>query len=169
MTAHGLLACSLAVFAVAGTGCAGAIAPELSAPSTVPGVSWRIRTGSLDTGGREVCASDGQQRCILEVSTPDDPQLGTVSVFLLPGDARTTFSGALLVGFVDSVSGRGYESTLRDYTVNPGEPPPLVSSGGRVTAIPGDYQVRIALLASRPERPEPYQVSTTIPVRVEPR
>src|SRR5918999_104361 len=127
MAARGAAMFSLAIFAMVGTDCAGRVAPEPIGPSTAPRVSWRIRTGSLDAGGREVCASDSRQRCVLQASTTDDPRLGAVSVFLHAAGAPTTYTGALLIGFVESVSGPGYESTLRNYTVNPGERPPLVS------------------------------------------
>jgi hypothetical protein len=151
-------------------GCAGAVAPPRSPGRAAdPGVSWRISTGSPSGDADDVCSSDSGGRCIIEPSTSASPRIAAVSVYLHPGHLPATFSGAVLIEFVEGPDDSlGYELSLRDYRVDPDEKPPAVASAGLVTSVPGEYDVRVALLARTPGRTDPYQISLTIPVRVVP-
>jgi hypothetical protein len=149
--------------------CAGHTVPEAPGPDAVPHVSWRLLEGALEGGDDdEVCRSDAPIACVLDSSTPSDPRAGVVSVFLHAAGVRTTFTGAVLAGFMDGSSDAGYELNVRDYGVDPEARPSAVSVAGRVVNVPGDYVVRIALLARVPERRDPYPIAVTIPVTVRP-
>ena len=155
--------------AMVAAGCAGTIAPHAAAPALDPRISWRIRTGAPGGSDREVCRSDDPRReCVLPASTATDPRVGAVSVFLYPTDAPTTYTGAVMVGFIAGRDRLWYELNLRDYQVDPGESPAAVTAAGLVVARPGTYYVDIALLARRPGQREPSEVSRTIEVRIEP-
>ena len=88
-----------------------------------------------------------------------------VSVYLYPaGGEPTIYKGAFMSGFMGS-SGRGQETKV-DYSIKPGQRPSFVSSAGRVTSAPGDYEFRMALFAEVPGHIDPHQFQQTIPVRV---
>ena len=55
-----------------------------------------------------------------------------------------------------------------DYTTTPGKVPTAVTVVGRVTSAPGDYELRLALLAEVPGHTDPHQFLRTIPVKVAP-
>ena len=159
----------LTVAAMIADGCAGAIAPHSAAAIVEPRISWRILMGSPGGSDREVCQSDDPRRkCVLQASTSADPRVGAVSVFLHATNAPTTYTGAVMVGFIAGRDRLWYELNLRDYQVEPGESPVAVTAAGLVVAEPGTYDVHIALLARRPGQREPSQLSTTIGVRVNP-
>jgi hypothetical protein len=159
----------LIVAAMIAVGCAGTIAPYSAGPIVDPRISWRIRTGSPGGSDREVCQSDDPRRnCVLQASTAADPRVGAVSVFLHPTNAPTTYTGAVMVGFIAGRDRLWYELNLRAYQIDPGESPVVLAAAGLVVAEPGTYDVHIALLARRPGQREPSQLSTTIEVRVDP-
>src|SRR5688572_15175488 len=83
-------------------GCAGAVAPPRSPSRTAePGVSWTIRIGRPGGDAHDVCRSDTGGTCIIGASTSGSPRVAAVSVYLHPGRVPATFSGAVLIGFVD--------------------------------------------------------------------
>jgi hypothetical protein len=66
---------------------------------------------------------------------------------------------------MSSFTGRGHETSV-DYTIKPGEPGNFVTSAGLVTATPGQYEFRMALLADVKGHPDPHQFQQKISVRV---
>jgi hypothetical protein len=149
-------------------GCVGIVAPRSAAPVGEPRISWRILTGEPAGSDQEVCRSDRpQQECVLPASTAADPRTAAVSVFLYPTEAPTTYTGAVMIGFIAANNRPWYELNLRDYQVDPGERPVGVTAAGPLVAVPGTYKVQIAFLARRPGQRDPTQLFTTIPVRIE--
>jgi hypothetical protein len=104
---------------------------------------------------------------VLPASTAADPRTAAVSVFLYPTEAPTTYTGAVMIGFIAANNRPWYELNLRDYQVDPGERPVGVTAAGPLVAVPGTYKVQIAFLARRPGQRDPTQLFTTIPVRIE--
>jgi hypothetical protein len=160
--------CALVVTLVWLGGCAGAVAPPRSPSRTAePGISWRIGMGPPGGYVDDICRSDRDDPCIVAASTAGSPRVAGVSVYLHPGDLRATFTGSVLIEFVDGPVGqRGYEMSVSEYRVDPGDKPPAVGSAGLVTSMPGEYEVRIALIARTAFRRDAYQISMKIPVRV---
>src|SRR5262245_54677231 len=78
-------------------GCAGYRAPNAPGPMDEPRASWQIST-SEDASGRPevICRSDADAPCVLEASVETQPMFVTVSIYLYPGDAQTTYKGAVL-------------------------------------------------------------------------
>ena len=88
-------------------------------------------------------------------------------MFLRPGLAETTFSGTVFAGFLQGSGERsGHELRIDDYRIAPGTDPPLIAVSGRVVSRPGEYIVTISLAATVPGHVSPYDLSTTIPVRI---
>lgn len=56
--------------------------------------------------------------------------------------------------------------TRKMYEVDPDEKPPRVAVAGLVTPVPGEYQVRVALLARTARSPNARRIALTIPVRM---
>ena len=145
-------------------GCAGRIVtPAPIGASNQPRAAWTIRAGSEYGFEREVCRSDQDQLCIVPASTADRPTHAVVSVYLYPAAATTNYSGAFLSEFV----GHGNREVKVDEIVAPGRPPSYVASSGIVTSVPGVYEFRMALFATVPGQPDPFQFQRLIEVRVE--
>ena len=145
--------------------CAARVAPPAPGPPTEPRASWIIRAGTEYGSEREVCRSDRVQPCIIPASSEKQPTSAVVSVYLYPaGEEPTTYSGAFMASFMGS-SGRRHETKV-DYAIKPGQRPSFVSTAGRVTNVPGDYEFRMALLAEVPGHTDPHQFQQIIPVRV---
>ena len=158
--------CSMAAV-VFSTACAGRVAPAAPGSPTEPRASWIIRAGSEYGSEREVCRSDRVEPCVIPASSEKQATSAVVSVYLYPaGEEATTYSGAFMAGFLGS-SGRAHETKV-DYSIKPGQRPSFVSTAGRVTSVPGDYEFRMALLAEVPGHTDPHQFQQIIPVRVMP-
>ncbi len=106
-------------------------------------------------------------RCRIQASTVAEPRTAAVSVYLHPTIAPTTYTGAVLVGFVGHGAAPGYEMNLRKYRLEPSDRPAAIAVAGPVTSQPGQYEIEIAMLAQVPGRRDPRQLSRTISVRVE--
>lgn len=114
---------------------------------------------------RGVPRSDGGPACVIPASSENQPSSVVVSVYLFPAGADpTTYKGAFIAGFMRS-GGRPHETKI-DYTIKPGQRPSFVSSAGRVTSTPGDYEFQMALFADVPGHADPHQFQQKIPVRV---
>ena len=145
--------------------CAGKVAPAAIGPPSEPRASWIIRAGPEFGSEREVCRSDGGPACVIPASSENQPSSVVVSVYLFPAGADpTTYKGAFIAGFMRS-GGRPHETKI-DYTIKPGQRPSFVSSAGRVTSTPGDYEFQMALFADVPGHADPHQFQQKIPVRV---
>lgn len=103
---------------------------------------------------------------MLSASSEKEPMSVSVSVYLFPTEAETTYRGAFFSGFVGS-AGKGHESKV-DYKVDPGKRPTAVSVTGLVTTKPGEYPFRMALFAEVPGHTDPHQFQQTFNVRVVP-
>ena len=75
------------------------------------------------------------------------------------------YSGAFQSGFIASARQTGYEANV-DYANEPGKLPTAIAASGLVASKPGDYEFRIALLATVPGHMDPHQFEQMIPVRV---
>jgi hypothetical protein len=158
---------AVAVLAVLSEGCAGAIAPVSQAAPSQLRVSWSVRSGPLGGDSAEVCRSDLPGPCVVQASTAARPRTASVSVFLDAGGTPTTYTGAVLVGFIANGGAPGYEMNLRNYQVDPSDRPAGIAVAGPMTTQAGQYDIEIALLARVPGRLDPRQLSRMIPVRVE--
>jgi hypothetical protein len=158
---------AVALLAALNDGCAGAVARLSQTTPSEPRVSWRMRSGPLGGDGTEICRSDMPGPCVVQASTAARPRTAAVSVFLHPGGTPTTYTGAVLVGFIANGGAPGYEMNLRNYQVDPSDRPAGIAVAGPITMHPGQYDIEIALLARVPGRLDPRQLSRTIPVRVE--
>ena len=162
------LAAQLAVLSVlTSAACAGHVAPVAPGLATTPRVSWIVRSGSPGANGREICRSDRPDPCVLEASSQARPMSVTVSLYLYDAGARTTYQGAFLSEFIASSKPIGYETRV-DYAIDPGKRPTAFGVTGPVTASPGAYKLKMALLAAVPGRPDPHQLADSVPVRVVP-
>ena len=162
-----LRGCLVGLFAAAtfSMACAGRVAPPALGPVDQPRASWSIRAGSEYGAEREVCRSDRDTMCVIQASSEKQPTSVVVSVYLFPvASEQTTYKGAFLASFMGS-AGRRHEMQV-DYTIKPGQNPSFVSSAGRVTSTPGDYDFQMALFAEVPGHADPYQFQQQIPVRV---
>ena len=164
---HRLTTSLIALLVVTGAACAGRVAPVAPGPATAPRVSWILRAGEPGANGREICRSDRPEPCVIEASSQGRPMNVTVSLYLYDAGAQTTYQGAFLSQFIASTKPIGYETKV-DYTIAPGKRPTAFSVTGPVTARPGAYQLKMALLAAVPGRADPHQVGTSVPVRVVP-
>jgi hypothetical protein len=157
-----LFALSLLTFAA----CAGRVAPPAPpGPSTQPRVSWIVKSGAVDHDSHEICRSDSPEPCVLEASSQDEPTDVTVSLFLYDAGAKTTYQGAFMSEFIESAMPIGYETTV-DYTIEPAKRPTAFAVTGPVTSKPGNYRLKIALLAAVPGQLDPRQFTHSVPVRV---
>lgn len=147
-------------------GCAGYVAPNAPGAPDEPRAAWVIKAGDYGSE-RELCRSDRPAPCVIEAGAGDDAMTVVVSIYLYPaGNVPTTYKGAVLAGFMGSRPG-GYETAV-DYSIKPGDRPSFVAAIGRVTTVPGDYEVRMALYAEVAGQTEPHQFQQAIPVRVVP-
>jgi len=161
---HRLVACAL-LTAICSSACASRVAPPAVGPPSEPRASWIIRAGSEYGSEREVCRSDRNTVCVIPASTEKQPTSVVVAVYLFPAGAeQTTYKGAFMAGFMSS-GGRAHETKV-DYAIKPGNRPSFVSSAGRVTSTPGEYQFQMALFAEVPGHADPHQFQQRIPVRV---
>jgi hypothetical protein len=145
-------------------GCTPRYAPVVPGPSEQPRASWILRSAS-NGREREICRSDRPAPCVIVASSGALPSTVSVQVYLYPAGAPTKYSGAFMAGFIETTSGRGYETKV-DYTIQPSQQPTAVSAFGRVTPRPGEYAFRMALLAEVPNYTDPHQFTESIPVRV---
>ena len=145
--------------------CAARTRPTAPGAASDPRASWVIRAGGEYGSEREICRSDRGGVCVIPAAFGTRPTNVVVSVFLYPaGNEATTYKGAFMAGFMGS-AGRGHETKV-DYSIKPGQQPSFVSSSGRISAKPGDYEFRMALFAEVSGRRDPHQFQQTIPIRV---
>jgi hypothetical protein len=146
-------------------GCAPHRIPVALGSIDEPRASWRIRAGKA-LEEREVCRSDVDQPCVIHVSSQDEPVSVVVSVYLHPvSDAKTTYQGAFFAGFMAGATNAGYERHV-EVTIEPGRKPTGLTVSGHVTATPGQYFFKMALLAEVPMHTDPHQFEQNIPVKV---
>src|SRR5436190_12120644 len=131
------------------TACGGRVAPVAPGPPTAPRVSWIVRSGEPGANGREICRSDKPDPCVLQASSDGKPMSVTVSLYLYDAGAPTTYQGAFLSEFIASSKPIGFETKV-DYTIAPGKRPTAYDVTGPVIAKPGDYKLKMALLAVVP-------------------
>jgi hypothetical protein len=154
-----------ALLTLAGSACASHRVPEPFAPAGQPRASWTVRAGDY-LQEREVCSSDRDQRCVLPVSTAENPVSVVVTVYLHPaGDAETKYSGAFLIGFIPGHTGRGAERKV-DFAIPGGAKAKALSIASRVVEQPGTYPFDIALFANVTGQTDPHQFVETIVVHV---
>ena len=147
--------------ALTSAACAGHVAPAAPGPATAPRVSWIVRSGEPAANGREICRSDRPEPCVLQASTEKRPMSVTVSLYLYDAGAETTYQGAFLSEFVATTKPIGFETKV-DYTIEPGKRPTAFGVTGPVTASPGEYKLKMALLAKVPGRPDPHQLGDSV-------
>jgi hypothetical protein len=99
---------------------------------------------------------------VLDRSTPDQVRVGTFTLHVL-GPSPTKFTGSILVGFLEDPDPRRYKSDV-SLTSNGKEIHQSVIS--RITAMPGNYTVRIQLQEERADLQQPQSHTFTIPVIV---
>jgi hypothetical protein len=112
-----------------------------------PHVSWIIMSGDRDNPDREfVCQSAPRTDCVIPVSRPDAQVFSDVHFYYHGAGAETKYSGAIDVGFFQgSPASRQIQANT---TVPKTEKIMNHSVIGIVTATPGSYPVRFAVVAT---------------------
>ncbi len=147
------------------TGCAPVRVPQAAGPVDEPRASWSIRAGEL-LKEHEICRSDMDQPCVIDVGSTEQPMNVVVSVYLHPvGDAKTTYQGALSATFMTGANGASYERQV-DVTIEPGRGPTAMSVAGRMNVGPGRYYLNMTLMAHVPNHSDPYEFQESIPIVV---
>lgn len=145
--------------------CAPVRAPQAAGPVDEPRASWSIRAGEL-LKEHEICRSDMDQPCVIDVGSTEQPVNVVVSVYLHPvGDAKTTYQGALSATFMTGANGAPYERQV-DVTIEPGRRPTAMSVAGRMNVAPGRYYLNMALMAQVSNRSDPHEFQENIPIVV---
>lgn len=112
-----------------------------------PHVSWIIMSGDRDNPDREfVCQSAPRTDCVIPVSRPDAQVFSDVHFYYHGAGAETKYTGAIDVGFFQgSPASRQIQANT---TVQKTEKITNHSVTGIVTATPGSYPVKFALVAT---------------------
>jgi hypothetical protein len=112
-----------------------------------PHVSWIIMSGDRDNPDREfVCQSAPRTDCVIPVSRPDAQVFSDVHFYYHGAGAETKYSGSIDVGFFQgSPASRQIQANT---TVPKTEKIMNHSVIGIVTATPGSYPVRFAVVAT---------------------
>lgn len=112
-----------------------------------PHVSWIIMSGDRDNPDREfVCQSAPRTDCVIPVSRPDAQVFSDVHFYYHGAGAETKYTGAIDVGFFQgSPASRQIQANT---TVQKTEKIMNHSVTGIVTATPGSYPVKFALVAT---------------------
>lgn len=126
-------------------------AKRLPEPSGVapgaPHISWIIMSGDRDNPDQEfVCQSAPRTDCVIPVSRPDAQVFSDVHFYYHGAGAETKYTGSIDVGFFQgSAASRQIRANT---TVQKTEKIMNHSVTGIVTATPGSYPVRFALVAT---------------------
>ena len=120
--------------------------PSGAAPGG-PYISWIIMSGDRDNPDQEfVCQSSPRTDCIIPVSRPDAQVFSDVHFYYHGAGAETKYTGSIDVGFFQgSAASRQIRANT---TVQKTEKIMNHSVTGIVTATPGSYPVRFALVAT---------------------
>ena len=116
-------------------------------PQDVPHISWEIETGTAaDNHAAVACRSEPRTRCVVVASTVGQQSFATVHVYYHSTRSDTKYAGAVLIGFFGGPE-NGHE-VKPALTVKANSRPISSALTDVVTAKPGQYSVRISLIAT---------------------
>lgn len=138
----------LALCGAGAAACGGMHVPEPSPhPQDVPHISWEIETGTAaDNHVAVACRSEPRTRCVVPASTVRQQSFATVHVYYHSTRSDTKYAGSVLIGFFGGPD-NGHE--LKPALIVKANSRPISDAvTDVVTAKPGQYSVRISLLAT---------------------
>jgi hypothetical protein len=156
---------AVAIAAVLASTCARPVPKPAGVAPGTPHVSWVIMSGDGDNPDQEfVCQSEPRSECVIPVSRPDAQVFSDVHFYYHGPGVETKYTGSIDVGFFQ---GSAASRTIAANTTVPKTESIMNHSvTGIVTATPGSYPVKFALVATATGTGASQPIRADVPVLV---